>query len=329
MVLNRLSIAGLFCLLCLMLGEASAAAGETAAAEYPNRAIKLIVPFAPGGGTDNIARLVAEKLHEKWGQPVIVDNRPGAGGNIGAELVYRAEPDGYTLLVAPPPPLVINENLYSKINFQPERFAPVSLISAGSNILVASPTFPAKDLKALIEYAKQNPGKVTYASQGYGTTSHLTGEMFASMAHIQLTHVPYKGTGPALADLIGGQVDIMFSEITSAIKLVKAGRLRVLAVGGATTSASVPDAPVIGDTLPGFLSSTSSSLVAPPGTPDAIVRKISSAVSEAMKDPVISSRLIELSSEPVGSSPEEHAAYLREERQRWGDVIRRVGIKLE
>jgi tripartite-type tricarboxylate transporter receptor subunit TctC len=326
MVLKRLSVA---CLFFLLLGEMSVAAEETVASEYPNRTIRLVVPFAPGGGTDNAARLIAEKLHAKWGQPVVVENRPGAGGNIGAELVYRSEPDGYTLLLAPPPPLVINENLYSKISFQPDRFVPISLISTGSNILVAHPSFPAKDLRTLIEYAKQNPGKVNYASQGYGTTSHLTGEMFASMANVQLTHVPYKGTGPALADLIGGQVDIMFSEITSAIKFVKSGKLQVLAVGGAVASPSLPDAPIIRNTLPGFLSTTSSNLVAPPGTPAAIVKKLSLAISEAMKDPVTSSRLIELSAEPVGSSPEEHAAYLQEERKRWGDVIRRVGIKLD
>lgn len=313
----------------LFLVATLASAAGTSAANYPNRTIRLVVPFATGGGTDNVARLIADKLHTKWGQPVIVENRPGAGGNIGAELVYRSEPDGYTLLVAPPPPLVINEALYSKMGFEPERFVPVSLISSSANILVTNSSFPPKDVKELIEYARKNPGKVSYASQGFGTTSHLTGEMFAYMANIQLTHVPYKGTGPALADLVGGQVNIMFSETTSAMKFLRNGRLRVLAVGGSTANPALPDAPVMMHTLPGFLSTTSSNLVAPPGTPTAIAEKISAAISEAMKDPEISSRLSALSAEPVGSSPEEHAAYLREERQRWVEVIRRVGIKLD
>lgn len=317
------------CVGSLFLVATLASAAGPSAANYPSRTIRLVVPFATGGGTDNIARLIADKLHAKWGQPVIVENRPGAGGNIGAELVYRSEPDGYTLLVAPPPPLVINEALYSKMGFEPERFVPVSLISSSANILVTNSSFPPKDVKELIEYARKNPGKVSYASQGFGTTSHLTGEMFAYMANIQLTHVPYKGTGPALADLVGGQVNIMFSEATSAMKFLKNGRLRVLAVGGSTANPSLPDAPIMMHTLPGFLSTTSSNLVAPPGTPAAIAEKISAAISEAMKDPEISSRLSALSAEPVGSSSEEHAAYLREERQRWVEVIRRVGIKLD
>lgn len=310
-------------LLALTTGLSAAQAND-----YPSKPIRLVVPFASGGGTDIVARIVAEKVQAKWGQPVIVDHRPGAGGNIGAEFVYRAAPDGYTLLLTPPPPLVINQGLYSKIPFKAEEFKPVSLISASPNILVIHPALPVSNVKELIEYAKKNPDKVNYASQGNGTTSHLTAEMFGSQAGIQLNHVPYKGSGPALADLMGGQVNMMFAEVSSAINLVRAGKLRVLAVGGARRSPALPDTPTMSDTLSGFVSTSSSSLVAPPGTPAEVVNKLSAVVAEAMKEPAIARRLTELSTEPVGSSPEQHAQYLREERQRWDAVIRKVGIQL-
>lgn len=297
--------------------------------DYPTKTIRLVVPFAPGGGTDIAARLVAERLQAKLGQPVIVDNRAGAGGNVGAEFVYRAAPDGYTLLLTPPPPLVINQSLYAKLNFKPEEFTPISLISTSPNILVVNPALPVNNTRELIEYAKKNPDKVNYASQGNGTTSHLTAEMFASQAGIRLTHVPYKGSGPALADLMSGQVNIMFAEVSSAITLVRAGKLRVLAVGGARRSPALPDTPTISDTLPGFVSTTSSSLVTTPGTSVDIANKLSAVIAEAMKDPAIASRLTQLSAEPVGSTPEQHAQFLREERRRWDGVIRKVGIQLD
>ena len=297
--------------------------------DYPTKTIRLVVPFASGGGTDIAARIVAEKVQAKLGQPVIVDNRPGAGGNVGAEFVYRAAPDGYTLLLTPPPPLVINQSLYSKLSFKPEEFTPVSLISTSPNILVVHPDLPVTTVRELIEYAKKNPDKVNYASQGNGTTSHLTAEMFASQAGIRLTHIPYKGSGPALADLMGGQVNIMFAEVSSAINQVRAGKLRVLAVGGARRSPALPDTPTVGDTLPGFVSMTSSSLVTTPGTPAHIANKLSAVIAEAMKDPATASRLTQLSAEPVGSTPEQHAQFLREERKRWDGVIRKVGIQLD
>jgi tripartite-type tricarboxylate transporter receptor subunit TctC len=296
--------------------------------DYPNRPIRLVVPFAPGGGTDIVARIVAEKIQARWGQPVIVDNKPGAGGNVGAEFVYRAAPDGYTLLLTPPPPLVINQSLYSRVPFKAEEFAPVSLISASPNILVVHPALPVNNVKELIEYAKKNPDKVNYASQGNGTTSHLTAEMFASQAGIPLTHVPYKGSGPALADLMGGQVNMMFAEVSSAINLIRTGKLKVLAVGGERPSPALPNTPTMSQTLPGFVSTSSSSLVASPGTPPDIVSKLSAVIAEAMKDPATASRLTQLSAEPVGSTPEQHAQFLREERKRWDAVIRKVGIQL-
>ncbi|MDX3906571.1 MAG: tripartite tricarboxylate transporter substrate binding protein [Pigmentiphaga sp.] len=321
--MNRLHVAG------ACLAATATLATPTHADDYPSKPIRLVVPFAPGGGTDIAARIVAEKLQAKWGQAVIVDNRPGAGGNVGADLVYRAAPDGYTLLLTPPPPLVINESLYSTLSFKPERFTPVSLISASPNILVVHPSVPAKTVRELIDYARKHPDRLDYASQGNGTTSHLTAEMLKSMAGVSLTHVPYKGSGPALADLMGGQVDLMFAEISAAVNLVRTGKLRALAVASTQRNASLPDTPVMQDTLPGFVSTTSSSLVAPPGTPPAIVDRLSAAVAEAMRDPAVIDRLTQLCAEPLGTTPAEHARYLGEERKRWAEVIRAAGIQLD
>jgi len=313
----------------VVLATAASLAAPAHADDFPTKPIRLVVPFAPGGGTDIAARIVAEKLQAKWGQPVIVDNRPGAGGNVGADIVYRAAPDGHTLLLTPPPPLVINESLYSSLSFKPERFTPVSLISASPNILLVHPSVPVQNVQELIDYARKHPDRLNYASQGNGTTSHLTAEMFKSMAGISLTHVPYKGSGPALADLMGGQVNLMFAEISAAVNLVRTGKLRALAVGSPRRNPSLPDTPVMQDTLPGFVSTTSSSLVAPPDTPQPIVEKLSAAVAEAMRDPAIIERLTQLCAEPLGTTPAEHARYLDEERKRWGEVIRSAGVRLD
>jgi tripartite-type tricarboxylate transporter receptor subunit TctC len=307
----------------------AAMTGTAHAEDFPNKPIRLVVPFAPGGGTDIVARIVAEAMQKKWGQPVIVDNRPGAGGNVGADFVFHSAPDGYTLMLTPPPPLVINESLYRKMPFEPAKFAPVSLISTSANLLVVHPSVPVHTVRELIDYARQHPDRINYASQGNGTTSHLTAEMFKSVAGLQITHVPYKGSGPALADLMGGQVQMMFAEISSAINLVRTGKLRALAVSSAKRNPALPDTPTMSDTLPGFESTTSSSLVAPPGTPSEITHKISAVMAEAMRDPAVASKLAEFCAEPVGSTPEQHAEFLNRERKRWGDVIRKVGIQLD
>ncbi len=312
--------------LAVSLGFSVAAQAQE---NFPNRMIKIVVPFAPGGGTDIAARLVAEKLHEKWGQPVVVENRPGAGGNIGAESVFRSPPDGYTLLLTPPPPLVINKGLYTKLTFDPDQLEPVSLISASPNVLLVHPALPIKSVKQLIEYAKAHPDKLNYASQGNGTTSHLTAELFKSMAGITLTHVPYRGSGPAVADLMGGQVDIMFAEISSVVSYIRAGKLRPLAVGSVKRNPAFPDVPTVAETLPGFASMTSSNVVAPPKTPQAIIDKLSAAIAEGMKDPAVIKRFNDLSAEAIGSTAAEHSKFLQQERERWGGVIRVTGITLD
>jgi tripartite-type tricarboxylate transporter receptor subunit TctC len=303
---------------------------ETSAQDWPAKTVRIIVPFPAGGSADLLPRIVAEKLSEKWGQPVIVDNRPGAAGNIGAELVYRAEPDGYTLLSGPPPPLVINKLLYPKLAYDPAQFVPITVIGAIPNVLLVHPQIGVSSVAELIALAKKNPGKLNYASQGSGTTSHLTAELFKSMGgNLQITHVPYKGTAPALADLLGGQVDMMCDNLGVSLPHVRSGKLKALAVASRKRASSLPDVPALGETLPGFESVAWFGIVAPPKTPAAIAAKVSAAVHEALQLADVQKRLGELSAEPMGLSPPDTAAFMKQETERWGTIIRSAGVKLE
>jgi len=301
----------------------------THAQDYPSKLIKLVVPFAPGGGTDIVARILGERLQAKWGQPVIVEHRGGAGGNIGAEAVFRAAPDGYTLLLTPPPPLVINKSLYAKLSYDPDAFVPVSLISASPNVLIVHPNVAAESVQQLIDVARTRLEPLNYASQGNGTTSHLTAEMFKSMAGVRLVHVPYKGTGPAITDLLGGQVDMMFAEISAVVPHIRSGKVRALAVGSDKRNSSLPNVPTVAEAIPGFLSMTSSNIVAPPGTPAAIVNKLSSAIAEIMRQPEVVKRLLDLSAVAIGSTPAELAQSMKMDSERWGTVIRVTGTTLD
>src|SRR2546425_143528 len=256
------------------------------AQDWPAKAVRIIVPFPAGGSADLLPRAVAEKLTEKWGQPVIVDNRPGAAGNIGADTVFRAEPDGYTLLSSPPPPLVINKLLYPKLSYDPSQFVPITVIGAIPNVLLVHPRVGANSVAELIALAKQNPGKLNYASQGSGTTSHLTAELFKSMAGgLRITHVPYKGTAPALTDLLGGQVDMMCDNLGVSLPHVRSGKLRALAVASRKRFAALPEVPALAEALPGFESLAWFGIVAPPKTPGAIAEKISFSVMEILGMP--------------------------------------------
>jgi len=275
-------------------------------------------------------RVVAEKLSEKWGQPVIVDNRPGAAGNIGADAVFRAEPDGYVLLSGPPPPLVINKLLYPKLSYDPAQFVPITVIGAIPNVLLVHPKVGVSSVAEFIALVKSNPGKFNYASQGSGTTSHLTAELFKTMAGgLQITHVPYKGTAPALADLVGGQVDMMCDNLGISLPHVRSGRLKALAVASGRRFAGLPGVPTLAETLPGFESSAWFGIVAPPKTPAAIAEKVSADVAEALKNPDVLKRLNDLSAEPMGFTPAETAAFMVRETERWGAVIRAAGVKLD
>lgn len=307
-----------------------ATALPASAQEYPNRSIKIVVPFPAGGSADLIPRIVGEKLSLKWGQAVIVENRVGAAGNIGAELVFRAEPDGYTLLSAPPPPLVINASLYANLAFDPTQFVPVSVMASIPNVLLVNPGVGAGSVQDLIAFAKAAPDRLNYASQGSGSTSHLTAEMFKSMAGgLKITHIPYKGTAPALADLLAGQIDIMFDNLGVSLQHVKSGRLKALAVCSEKRIAALPDVPALSEFLPGFVAIAWFGVVAPPKTPAPIADKLSAAIAEALRLPDVQKRFAELSAEPLGLSPAQMAAFMKLDAARWREVIRSAGVKAD
>ena len=299
------------------------------AKDYPTRPVKIIVPFPAGGTADVMPRLIGDWLSRKWGQPVVIENKPGAAGNIGTTEFARADPDGHTLLSAPPPPLVINQSLYPKLNFDPSTFAPIIIISRVPNSLVVHPKVTAKTVAEFIAMAKAAPGRVTSATQGNGTTSHLTSEMFQMMAQVKFQHVPYRGSAPALQDLVAGTVDAMFDNLGVSLALVKAGSLKLIAVATPKRMASLPHVPAIAETLPGFDSAAWYAVVAPAKTPAAIVNKINADINEALRDPAILARFVEFSAEPIGGTPVETASYMREEVARWRKVIESAGVKLE
>ena len=308
---------------------ALAAVPPVRAQDYPARAVKIIVPFPAGGSADVIPRIVGEWLARKWGQPVVIENRPGAAGNIGAELAYRAEPDGYTLLSAPPPPLVINQNLYPKLNFDPAQFEKIIVMARIPNALVVTPKFAPKTVAEVIAYAKANPGKINSATQGNGTTSHLTSEMFQMMAGVKVQHVPYTGTAPALNDLVAGNVDIMFDNLGVSLALVKGDKLRLIAVASGKRMASLADVPTIAETLAGFESEAFFSVVAPPKTPQSTVNKINADINEALHQGELAPRFAALSAETVGGTPQQTADYMRAQVERWNKVIKAANVKLE
>jgi tripartite-type tricarboxylate transporter receptor subunit TctC len=296
---------------------------------YPVRPIKIIVPSPPGATTDTLARIVAQKLQEKWGQAAVVDNRPGAGGNIGAEEAAKAAPDGYTLLFSYPAPLAVNKTLYKQLAYDPDSFVPVSLVATVPLVLAVNPKVEATNVQQLIAFAKAHPNQLNFASQGYGTSGHLAGELFKSMAGIGIVHVPYKGSSPALTDLLGGRVDMMFIELSTVLSQIKAGKLRALAVGSEKRNQFLPDVPAMAEVLPGFQASTWFGVAAPPATPPAIAAKLSSAIAAAIHDPDVAKRLVDMSATGVGDTPAEMAVFLEGERKRWGGVIRAAGVAAE
>jgi tripartite-type tricarboxylate transporter receptor subunit TctC len=322
--LRRSGIAAVFALIGMV---AALPAGQ--AQDYPSRTVKIIVPFPAGGTADVMPRIVADWLTKKWGQPVVIENRTGAAGNIGAEAVAKAEPDGYTLLAAPPPPLVINHNLYPRLGFDPTEFVPIVIMGRVPNALVVSAKVPLASVADVIAYAKANPGKLTAATQGNGTTSHLTSELFQLMAGVKFQQVPYRGSAPALTDLAAGNVDLMFDNLGVSLALVKGGQLKLLGVATPTRMAALPDVPTIAETLPGFESAAWFAIVAPPKTAPAIVDKINADVNEALREDDVRQRLAQLSAEPIGGTPHATAAYMREEIERWQNVIKTANVKLD
>jgi len=303
----------------------------THAQAYPTRTVRLIAPFAPGGGTDLMARLLAQKLTPLLGQQVIVDNRAGAGGRIGAELVAKSPPDGYTLLLAGSSVMATAPALYSKLPFEmPRDFSPISLIAYTAYVLVAHPTVPVRSVTDLIALAKSRPGRLTYASSGTGGPAHLSGELFSSMAGVKMIHVPFKGSSPGTLSVIAGETDLMFSNTLPALPSVKSGRLRALGITALRRSAIMPDVPTVAESgLPGFDVQQVYGLLAPAGTPRDVVRRLNQEIAKVMQAEDIRSRLLADGSEVLVSTPEELERVILAEIGKWTKVIRQAGIKEE
>jgi tripartite-type tricarboxylate transporter receptor subunit TctC len=298
---------------------------------WPSKPIRWVVPFAPGGTTDILARTVGEKLGAALGQPVIVENRPGAGGGVGADFVAKAPPDGYTLVGGTISTHAINASLYKSLPYDPVRdFVPITLIARLPNLLVINPSVPAKNVAELVALMKANPGKYTFASSGNGTSQHLSGELFKSIAGVDMQHVPYKGSPPALQDVVGGQVTMTFDNITTAWPLAKAGNLRALAVTTAQRSAVAPEIPTMAEAgLPGYEIGSWQGVFAPAGTPPEIVRRLNTEIVRILKTPEVHDKLVALGAEPVGNSVEEFSALVKSEVAKWGEVVKRSGARVD
>ena len=298
---------------------------------YPNKPIRLVCPFPPGGAVDIASRAVAHELQQLLGQPVTVDNRPGAGGNIGADAVAKSAPDGYTLLMTTSGIMAINPALYSKLPFDTVKdFAPVSEMVYLNNVLVVNTSVPAKSVKELIALAKAQPGKLTYASSGNGTSIHLSGELFKSMTGVDMLHIPYKGSSPAVTDLLGGQVNMMFDNIPSSLPHIKAGKLRALAVTGSKRSQLLPELPTIAEAgVPGYDSYVWFGIVAPAGTPPEIIAKLNAALMKIAAMPAFRERLTSQGYDVLGTSPEQMAASIRGEIAKWGKIVKASGARVD
>jgi tripartite-type tricarboxylate transporter receptor subunit TctC len=309
------------------------AAGLAAGAhepDYPSRPIKIIVCLPAGGGVDTVTRIVADGLQRRLGQPVVVENKGGQAGNLGAEAVFTAEPDGYTLLASPPAPITTNALLYKSVPFDPARFTPVAVMTTIPNTLTVRADFPARDLREFIAYAKANPGKVSYASQSSGTTSHLTAVMFELATGVRLLHVPYRGTAPAINDLIGGHVDAFFNELATSMEMDSAGKVRVLAVTTAQRVAELPDVPTMQENgLAGFVSDTWNAISAPPKTPAPVVARLNAAINQVLDAPEVQAHLHLLHLRSVGGPPEQMAGIIKADVERWSAVIRSAKVTLE
>ncbi len=310
-----------------MAQTASTGSGQA----YPARVVRIVVAFPPGGAVDALARTLAQKMTEAWGQSVIVENRPGAGGTIGTDTVAKAPADGYTLTAGAVSTHAINAGLYKKLPYDPVKdFAPVALIAAVPNLLVVNPSLPVKSTKELIAMARQKPGALSYASAGAGTTLHLSGELFKSMAKVDIVHVPYKGSAPAVTDVIGGQVPMMFDSITSSLPYVKAGRLRALGITSSKRSATFPEVPTIAESaLPGYEMNPWFGLFAPAGTPAPIVVKVNAEVVRILALPDVKERLAAIGAEPMGGTPAQFAALVKADVAKWAKIIQEAKITVD
>ena len=306
------------------------AIAQDVAANYPNRPVRVVVTVPAGGGVDTVTRIFADRLQRRFGQPFVIENQGGAGGNVAAATVFNAAPDGYTLMSSQPAPLTTNIALYKKVGFDPAAFAPVVIMSRYPNVLLVRKNFPSKTAKEFIAYAKANPGKLNYGSQGIGTTSHLTTELFMSVTGIKMVHVPYKGTAPALTDLIAGNIDLIFMELSSAVRLHQSGNARILAVATDKRLDELPEIPTMIEAgVPDFVSDTWNAISAPPKTPAPIVDKLNRAVNEIIQSPDVKKQFDELNLLPAGGTPADMGKVVRDDTSRWTEVIRKAGIAPE
>jgi tripartite-type tricarboxylate transporter receptor subunit TctC len=317
------------CVATLIFGiSAVAPAVAEDVAIYPKATIRIIVPFPAGGTADALPRIIGDRLQARWNQSVIIVNRPGAGGNIGAETVAAAEPDGYTLLASPPGPIVINEALYKELAFRPSEFEPAIVMGSVPNVMDVRPGLPAKSAHDVLNYILANPGKVTFASQGIGTTSHLAGVLFERLSNSSMVHVPYSGSAPALQDIMGDRVDLLFDNLASSLPLYKAQRLQIMAVGSLQRIAALPDVPTVAEVgVPGFESGTWFAIVAPPKTPSQLLDRLNKTINEILSEPSVKFKFEELVVQPVGGTLAQTNSFIARERQRWGDLIRTAGIQ--
>jgi tripartite-type tricarboxylate transporter receptor subunit TctC len=313
-----------------MLALGLMATPASAQSDFPSRPVTLVVPFPAGGSTDLVARLIAAQMTKELGQQIVVENRGGAGGNIGSAAVARAEPDGYTILMGTVATHALNPALYKKMPFDAVKdFAPVSLLALIPNVLVVNTDFPAKNVAELIELLKAEPGKYSYASSGNGTPLHLSGELFKTMAGVDMVHIPYKGAGPALIDVMGGHVPIMFDNLPPSLEHIRAGKLRGLGVTTKERSPAAPELPTIAETLPGYETYSWNALFAPTGTPKPAIDRLNAAAVAAVANPEVAARLKDLSATAVGSTPEQLAAHVETELAKWAPIVKASGAQLD
>jgi len=324
-MISRRSALGLLALTVV----ATAPVGSAMALDYPTRPVRWVVGYPPGGATDIIARLIGQRLQEKLGQPIVIENKPGAGNNIATESVVNAQPDGYTLLLVNPANY-INTSLYANLKFNvPRDIAAVASFNRVPNVMTVNKDVPAKTVAEFIEYVKANPGKVNLASSGNGTSVHLSGEMFMAMTGAKMTHVPYRGAAPALTDLIGGQVQVIFDNMPSVLQHIKSGTLRALAVTSTQRSEQLPDTPTVADTVPGYEASALFGMGAPKDTPKEIIAKLNAEVNAILAEPTIKARLIELGGAPLIQTPEQFGKDIVAETEKWKKVVEGAGLKVE
>jgi len=321
LVLQRFALSALVALVAIC------ASAQT----YPSKPIRLVVPYPPGGTTDILARDVGQRLTGTLGQSVVIDNRPGAAGNIGTEMVAKAAPDGYTLLMGTVNTHAINAGLYAKLPYDHIKdFAPVILVARVSNVLEVNPSVPVYTVADLIKLAKEKPGQLNFASSGSGTSIHMSGELFKTMAGVDMVHVPYKGSAPAISDLVGGQVQLMFDNLPSSLAMIKAGRLRPIAVTSAQRAPALPDVPTIAESgLPGFEATSWFGVVAPAGTPPAIISRLNAEIDKWVQSPEGKEKLVTQGAVPAGGTPEQFAAYIRAETDKWAKVVKASGAKAD